>query len=82
MRLFFLTILIIFYIVISNFLTFDRRIINLIESTRYSSYMIVFFLALTTLYIQDDTLDYITYILSAIGVVLFFYVTPFIKLEP
>ena len=81
MQLFLLTILIIFYIVLSNNLILDERVQKLIDSFRYSNHIIVFILALMTLYIQNPTLGPLTYMLVSIGVVMFFYITPFIKLN-
>ena len=81
MQLILLTIVIIFYIVISNYLSFDVNFENYILSKRYSLYVIIFIIAMLTIYIQNSNLPYFWYPLLSGIVLLFFYLTPFIRLS-
>ncbi len=81
MQLILLTIVIIFYIVISNYLKLNEKLEDYIIHNRYSLYVIIFVISLLTIYIQDSNLPWIMYpILSAL-VLLFFYLTPFVQLD-
>jgi len=76
-----ITILIIFYIVISNYLVLDERIHLWIDKGKYSYYIIVFILAGITLYVQNDNLQFYEYIIFSIIVTAFFKLIPFVKLD-
>lgn len=81
MHLFWLTIIIIFYIVISNFLTLDVEIQNIVDKFKYSNYVMIFILAFITLYIQNPNLKLLNYFGLSLGVTIFFYFFPFVRLN-
>jgi len=72
----------IIYIVLSNYLVLDQRIEYYIDSYPYSYYVLIFLLAIMTLYIRFQTsLSIWTYLLIGGIITAFFAFTPFLKLN-